>query len=54
MMEQMLEDMAAATDLRAVIFRYFNPVGSDPELESGVYAREPSHVLGQLAWPPWA
>src|SRR6476620_4385912 len=48
MMEQMLQDMTAATDLRAVILRYFNPIGSDPDLESGVYAREPSHVLGQL------
>lgn len=48
MMEQILEDMARATDLRAVILRYFNPIGSDPDLESGVYVREPSHVLGQL------
>jgi UDP-glucose 4-epimerase len=48
MMEQVLQDLAAATDLRAVILRYFNPIGSDPDLESGVYAREPSHVLGQL------
>jgi UDP-glucose 4-epimerase len=48
MMEQVLEDMARATDLRAVILRYFNPIGSDPDLESGVYVREPSHVLGQL------
>lgn len=47
-MEQVLEDIAAATDLRAVILRYFNPIGSDPDLETGVYAREPSHVLGQL------
>jgi UDP-glucose 4-epimerase len=48
MMEQVLRDLAAATDLRSVILRYFNPIGSDPELESGVYAREPSHVLGQM------
>ncbi len=48
MVEQVLQDMAAATDLRAVILRYFNPIGADPDLESGVYAREPSHVLGQL------
>ena len=48
MMEQVLEDMAAATDLRAIVLRYFNPIGSDPDLESGIYAREPSHVLGQL------
>jgi UDP-glucose 4-epimerase len=48
MIEQILADMAAATDLEAVILRYFNPIGSDPDLESGVYAREPSHVLGQM------
>jgi UDP-glucose 4-epimerase len=48
MMEQALQDIAGATDLRAVILRYFNPIGSDPDLESGIYAREPSHVLGQL------
>ena len=48
MMEQILADMAEATDLRAIMLRYFNPIGADPELETGVYAREPSHVLGQL------
>jgi UDP-glucose 4-epimerase len=47
-MEMALTDIAAATDLRAIILRYFNPIGSDPDLESGIYAREPSHVLGQL------
>jgi UDP-glucose 4-epimerase len=48
MMEEVLTDMAVATDLRAIILRYFNPIGSDPDLESGIYAKEPSHVLGQL------
>ncbi len=47
-MEMALTDMAAATNLRAIILRYFNPIGSDPDLESGIYVREPSHVLGQL------
>ena len=47
-MEMVLEDLSAATDLRAIILRYFNPIGSDPDLESGVYVREPTHVLGQL------
>src|SRR4051812_19948094 len=47
-MGQGLEDMAVATGLQAIILRYFNPIGSDPDLESGIYAREPSHVLGQL------
>ncbi len=48
MMEQVLEDLARSTDLRAIILRYFNPIGSDPDLESGIYVKEPSHVLGQL------
>jgi len=48
MIERALEDIAAATSLRAIILRYFNPIGSDPDLESGIYAKEPSHVLGQL------
>ncbi|WP_370249903.1 UDP-glucose 4-epimerase GalE [Nocardioides sp.] len=48
MMEQVLLDLASATDLRAIILRYFNPIGSDPDLESGIYVKEPSHVLGQL------
>jgi UDP-glucose 4-epimerase len=47
-MEMALTDMASATDLRAIILRYFNPIGSDPDLESGIYVREPSHVMGQL------
>lgn len=48
MMELVLQDLARAGDLRAVILRYFNPIGSDPELRSGMYVREPTHVLGQL------
>ncbi|MGH3335039.1 MAG: UDP-glucose 4-epimerase GalE [Nocardioides sp.] len=48
MMEMVLEDMSRATGLRAIILRYFNPIGSDPDLESGIYDKEPSHVLGQL------
>jgi len=48
MMEQVLVDLAAATSLRALILRYFNPIGADPGLHTGIYVREPSHVLGQL------
>jgi len=48
MMEMALADMAEATRLRALILRYFNPIGAEPGLRSGVYARVPSHVLGQL------
>ena len=48
MVEQVLADLAAASPVRALILRYFNPIGADPDLTTGVYAREPSHVLGQL------
>lgn len=48
MAEEILTDVAAASDLRVVHLRYFNPVGAEPELTCGVHAKEPSHVLGQL------
>lgn len=48
MMELALADIARATPLRGIILRYFNPIGADPDLESGIHVREPSHVLGQL------
>ena len=47
-MEMALEDICAATDLRAIVLRYFNPIGSDPDFRSGIYDRLPTHVLGQL------
>lgn len=47
-MESVLRDLSSATEMRAIILRYFNPVGSDPDLESGIYVREPSHLIGQL------
>jgi UDP-glucose 4-epimerase len=48
MVEKVLQDMAEATALRAVLLRYFNPIGSDPWLRSGMHALEPSHVMGRL------
>lgn len=47
-MEMALADMAAATDLRAILLRYFNPIGSDPDFRSGIYDQLPSHALGRL------
>lgn len=48
MMEQVLTDVASASELRVVNLRYFNPIGAAPDLSSGMHARTPSHVLGQL------
>jgi UDP-glucose 4-epimerase len=48
MMETVLADLARTGGLRALILRYFNPIGADPHLRYGMYLRQPSHVLGQL------
>lgn len=49
MMEQVLEDMAVATDLRAIILRYFNPIGTEPDLETGYHLQHATHVVPLLA-----
>lgn len=48
MMEMVLEDLSKATHLRGIALRYFNPIGADPKLRSGIHVREPSHVLGKM------
>lgn len=48
MTERMLAALVEATGLRAVSLRYFNPMGADPDLRSGVHVEAPTHVLGQL------
>ena len=48
MTEAMLADIAAATPLRVLSLRYFNPVGADPLLRCGPYLADPSHVLGRI------
>ncbi|MBM9458368.1 UDP-glucose 4-epimerase GalE [Nocardioides sp. zg-536] len=49
MMEMMLEDLAKATSLRAIILRYFNPIGADPDLETGYHLRDATHVVPLMA-----
>ncbi|SDT76413.1 UDP-glucose 4-epimerase GalE [Actinoplanes derwentensis] len=46
--EQMLADITAATPLRVLSLRYFNPIGSDPKMRTGLQLRSPSHALGKL------
>ncbi|GIJ52276.1 UDP-glucose 4-epimerase GalE [Virgisporangium aliadipatigenens] len=48
MVEGVLADACAAGDLRAVILRYFNPIGADPRLRTGQHAVAPTHALGRL------
>jgi UDP-glucose 4-epimerase len=47
-MEAVLEDCTAAYPLRVLSLRYFNPIGADPQLRTGLQTRRPTHLLGQM------
>ncbi|MER7967621.1 UDP-glucose 4-epimerase GalE [Streptomyces sp. NPDC096080] len=46
--EEMFADIAASGKMRVLSLRYFNPVGSDPLLRTGLQMKRPSHALGKL------
>ena len=46
--ERVLQDTAAASLLRTLSLRYFNPIGADPQLRTGQQAALPTHLLGKL------
>jgi UDP-glucose 4-epimerase len=46
--EAMFADIAGGTPLRVVSLRYFNPIGADPQLRTGLQTRYPTHALGKL------
>jgi UDP-glucose 4-epimerase len=46
--EQMFADIATATSLRVLSLRYFNPIGADPRLRTGLQLKYPSHALGKI------
>lgn len=48
MVETILADAAQAGDLRAIALRYFNPIGADPRLRTGLQNPTPSHALGKI------
>ncbi|WP_249186540.1 UDP-glucose 4-epimerase GalE [Microbacterium paraoxydans] len=48
MVEQILADAAASGDFRAIALRYFNPIGADPRLRTGLQNPTPSHALGKI------
>ncbi|MFF9126505.1 UDP-glucose 4-epimerase GalE [Streptomyces sp. NPDC014889] len=45
--EEMFSDIAVAGP-RVLSLRYFNPVGADPRLRTGLQLKRPSHALGVL------
>lgn len=48
MVERILQDAAASGAVRAISLRYFNPIGADPQLRSGLQNLQPSHALGRI------
>ena len=44
----MFADIAAAHPLRVLSLRYFNPIGADPKMRTGLQLRRPTHALGKL------
>jgi UDP-glucose 4-epimerase len=46
--ELFLADVARATGLRVLSLRYFNPIGADPALRTGLQLAAPSHAVGKL------
>jgi len=46
--EAMFADIAAAESLHVLSLRYFNPIGADPKMRSGLQLRRPTHALGSM------
>jgi UDP-glucose 4-epimerase len=46
--EWMFEDVANASPLGVLSLRYFNPIGADPKLRTGLQLPRPSHALGKM------
>ena len=48
MMEMILRDFCAAYGMKGIALRYFNPIGADPKMRSGIHVKNPSHIVGKL------
>lgn len=46
--EAMFADIAAAQLIRVLSLRYFNPIGADPKMRSGLSVPRPTHALGRM------
>ena len=47
-MEMVLKDFCLAYGLKGIALRYFNPIGSDPKMRTGLHIQHPSHLIGKL------
>ena len=48
MMEMILRDFCTAYNMKGIALRYFNPIGADPKMRTGIHVKNPSHVVGKL------
>ncbi|MFD9940356.1 UDP-glucose 4-epimerase GalE [Nonomuraea sp. NPDC059023] len=46
--EAMFADIAATQPIDVLSLRYFNPIGADPKMRTGLQLRRPSHALGKM------
>ena len=46
--EAMFGDIAAAQPIRVLSLRYFNPIGADPKMRTGLQLPRPTHALGKM------
>ncbi|MFI6811554.1 UDP-glucose 4-epimerase GalE [Nonomuraea sp. NPDC050328] len=46
--EGMFADIAATQPIRVLSLRYFNPIGADPKMRTGLQLARPSHALGKM------
>lgn len=48
MMEMVLRDFCIAYGMKGFALRYFNPIGADPQMRSGIHVEHSTHVLGKM------
>jgi UDP-glucose 4-epimerase len=48
MMEMVLKDFCATYPLKGIALRYFNPIGADPKMRSGLSLEVPSLLVGRM------
>ena len=48
MMEMVLKDFCTSYGMRGIALRYFNPIGADPKMRSGLHLKDPSHAIAKL------
>lgn len=46
--EAMFADIAAMQPIRVLSLRYFNPIGADPKMRTGLQLAKPTHALGKM------